>query len=379
MTKILQMSTRHNVGGVSKLIIELLGDESYQQVYVTGNCEGNEKEYSLEAVQGPESNCTFIRIPTLTRRINLFQDFKTFLRLIKIIRREKPDIIHTHMSKAGLLGRFAARASFQKVKLVHSYHGHIFDSYFNKSLSLIIINAEKFLGYLTDAFIFDGNQTAIEINRLGIKPKQKQAVILPGLVRNIPTFKLQTKGVKKLKILVVARIEYIKRIDLVLGISEYLLKEHPKIDFEVNIVGDGELRTIFEKESRRKLLPIKFHGWQENIDTFYKESHLLLSTSDSEGTPLTFMEAAAHGCPVVSTNVGSVADLIENKITGIICSGDAVKISEEIVILWKNKETLTKYGVEAQRKAIQDFGIKKFLQRHSTLYGHLLGQSSGFK
>ena len=172
MPKILQVSTRHNVGGISKLIIELLGDSNFEHIYATGVCETNEREYSLEPTSPSEGGYRLIRVPRLQRSINLVDDFLALFSLIRIIRIEKPDIIHTHMSKAGLLGRIAALASLRKIRTVHSYHGHVLDGYFSQLFTQIVINLEKILGRFTDAFVFDGNNTQIEVNKYGIRSKR---------------------------------------------------------------------------------------------------------------------------------------------------------------------------------------------------------------
>jgi glycosyltransferase involved in cell wall biosynthesis len=372
MPKILQVSTRHNVGGISKLIIELLGDSEFEQVYVTGTCENNEKEYSLELTSSLATPYTFTRIRRLKRSINFTDDVVALFLLIKIIRQEQPDIIHTHMSKAGLLGRIAVILSFSKVKTVHSYHGHVLDGYFNKIFQQIIINFERILGTLTDAFIFDGQQTLREINEYGIKPKKIQQVILPGLVKQISKNNQNRVNNKKLHILVVARIEKVKRVDLVLEVARNLTRNYPTLNYEINIVGDGELRQLFERQSTNELLPIKFVGWRDSVNEYYEEANLLLSTSDSEGTPLSFMEAASFGCPIISTNVGSVADLIDDHKTGILCESNSDIIAKAILFLWQDRALLEKYSQNSLFKASNEFTADKFISKHSQLYKSLL-------
>lgn len=372
MPKILQVSTRHNVGGISKLIIELLGDPNFEQVYVTGTCEKNEKEYSLELTLPSDGEYRLTRIRRLRRSVSLSNDFFALCSLIRIIRKEKPDLIHTHMSKAGLLGRIAALASMKKVMTVHSYHGHVLDGYFNKLFAQLIIAIEKVLGVFTDAFVFDGNQTLAEINHYGIRPKKFQQVILPGLIRNTLIRNQKREKNDRLRILVVARIEKVKRIDLVLSVARHLTRNNPSLNFEILIVGDGELRKLFENQSNNELLKVKFTGWVDNVTEYYQNTDLLLSTSDSEGTPITFMEAASFGCPIISTNVGSVADLVDHRKTGILCENDAETIAGEISNLWANQALLQEYSQSAQIKALSEFTLDKFVSKHADLYRTLI-------
>jgi len=370
MPKILQVSTRHNVGGISKLIIELLGDSDFEQIYATGTCENNEKEYSLKLTSPSTNMYTFTRVRRLKRSINFTNDVLALFSLIKIIRQEKPDIIHTHMSKAGLLGRIAAIVSVRKIRTVHSYHGHVLDGYFNNLFTQIVINLEKILGKFTDAFVFDGNNTQLEVNDYKIRPKKIQQVILPGLIKKVSGDKINRNN-NRLQILVVARIERVKRIDLILAVARNLIKNYPLLSFEITIVGDGELRNSLENQCRSELLPIKFIGWTDTVDKYYQEADFLLSTSDSEGTPLTFMEAASFGCPIISTNVGSVADLIDDRKTGILCTKNPEEITKEIFNLWSEPGLLNNLSQNSLTKASREFTADKFIQKHSNLYKSL--------
>lgn len=370
--KILQVSTRHNIGGISKLIIELLGDSNFDQVYATGICASNEKEYSLELTSSSEVGYRFIRLRKLQRSISLVDDFVTLVSLIRVIRSEKPDIIHTHMSKAGLLGRTAALLSFTKIKTVHSFHGHVLDGYFNELFTHIVIKFERILGRFTDAFVFDGNQTLFEIQEFGIKPRKIQEVILPGLIKSRLNNAHEQSTNTKLNILVVARIERVKRIDLVLSVARYFKRNYPSLKYEITIVGDGALRQNFELQCVDELLSVRFVGWKDNINKYYEEADLLLSTSDAEGTPLTFMEAASFGCPIISTNVGSVADLIDDYETGILCESNPEVIAKNILALWKDRDSLEKYSQNSLIKTSNEFMVDKFISKHSQLYKSLL-------
>lgn len=354
------------------MIIELLGDSNFEQVYATGVCEKNEKEYSLELTLPSEGGYRLIRVQRLKRSIRFLDDLLALCSLIRIIRKEKPDIIHTHMSKAGLLGRIAALVSMKKVRTVHSYHGHVLDGYFNVFFAQIIIRLEKILGRFTDAFIFDGNQTLLEINNYGINPRVIQQVILPGLIRNTSMTNRSRAENDKLRILVVARIEKVKRIDLILSVARHLTINNPLLNFEIVIVGDGELRKLYENQSKDELLKVQFTGWVDNVTEYYQNTDLLLSTSDLEGTPITFMEAASFGCPIISTNVGSVSDLVDDRKTGILCESDAEIIAREISNLWANQVLLHEYSQSSQIKASSEFTLDKFVSKHFDLYRTLI-------
>ena len=175
-----------------------------------------------------------------------------------------------------------------------------------------------------------------------------------------------------LHILVVARIEKIKRLDLVLSVARILQSNYPSLIFHITILGDGELRNSLENQCENELLPIKFVGWTDDASMHYQEASFLLSTSDSEGTPLTFMEAASFGCPIISTNVGSVTDLIDDRKTGVLCSDNPEEIAKEIFDLWSNPGLLKECSQNSLVKATNEFTVDKFIDKHSKLFKSLL-------
>lgn len=367
----MQISTRHNVGGISKLIIELLGDPNFDQLYVTGSCEYNEKEFTFDLTTPNLQGVNVIKIPYMKRSINLMNDFISFFTLVKIIWIEKPDVIHTHMSKAGLLGRLAAKVSFGKIRLIHSYHGHVLDGYFNRHLGKLFILIEKCLGKITDVFIFDSLSVKKEINTYRIFPKSEQHIILPGLIREVVGSHKFIEPLQKMIILVVARIEPVKRIDLVLSIAKDLKLRYANLEFEVNVVGDGQLKKELEQIAKNSQLPVKFLGWKDSVDAEYINSHVLLSTSDSEGTPISFMEAASFGLPIITTNVGGVSDLVEHNVTGLVIDGCVTEFSDAIHRLWMNPQVLLDLSMEATKKSKAEFSALRFRKKHRDVYENL--------
>jgi glycosyltransferase involved in cell wall biosynthesis len=313
-----------------------------------------------------------IRVSTLQRKINLKKDITAFLQIRRVLSSEKPDIIHTHMSKAGVLGRLAAISLFSDAKLVHSYHGHVLDGYFNKVATQIFTLIEHFLGKRTDAFLFDGNRTLHDIKLMNIQPRSKMRVILPGLLNSIPDLKSSQKMKISGTVLVVARLEQVKRVDLVLEIAAVLASRYSDRNFRVIVIGDGLLRSELEQSSIERQLPVRFLGWKENLDQDYREAELFLSVSDSEGTPISFMEAASFACPIISTRVGSVEDIVEDSKTGILCKSDPAEIAQAINFLASNSEIRLKFGEHARMKAITEFGLETFLKKHANFYESLL-------
>jgi len=280
-------------------------------------------------------------------------------------------VVHTHMSKAGLLGRLAAIVVSRKSKLIRSYHGHVLDGYFNKHLERLFIFIEKSLGKITDVFIFDSISVQYEINTYGVASKSQQQTILPGLIRKEINSQKIFDSKQRMIILVVARVEQVKRIDLVLAIAKDLKSRHTDLDFEINVVGDGQLKEELELVAKNSELPVKFLGWRDAVDEQYIHSHILLSTSDSEGTPISFMEAASFGLPIVTTSVGGVSDLVEHNVTGLVIEGSITEFSDAINRLWMNPQVLHNLSTEAKRKSKAEFSAIRFRKKHSDLYKNL--------
>ena len=147
---------RMNVGGPAILISELLkglNNKDFESFLITGNCESNEVDY-LEA-----NNLNFdeIRIKGFGRSLNPISDLKSILTIIRILRRVKPDIVHTHTAKAGVIGRITSFVATPRAKRVHTYHGHLLHGYFSKSKTQLVILIEKYLAVITDLILTVGN------------------------------------------------------------------------------------------------------------------------------------------------------------------------------------------------------------------------------
>ena len=154
--KIMQVIARMNVGGPAVIVAELmrgLDKSKYEQILVTGYCADNEADY-LETVA---TDIPAIRINALGRSVSPLKDLSSFFALVKLIRKIKPDVIHTHTAKAGVLGRLASIVAGGKAKRVHTFHGHLLHGYFNSFKRAIMIAAERILGWFTFRIIAIGN------------------------------------------------------------------------------------------------------------------------------------------------------------------------------------------------------------------------------
>lgn len=365
--KILRIIARMNVGGpaiqVTNLMIHL-PKSNFEQVLATGYCGKNEKDY----LEGKDFDFEVTRIGGLRRKISLVRDIQAFLELRKLIREFKPEIIHTHTTKAGFLGRLAARSSFQKVLVVHTFHGHLLNGYFSPRKTKLLIVAEKILAYMTDVIISVGEQVRNDLINVGIAPLGKFRVIPPGFEMEIPIpqTKRELFGFNDSNFVVIwiGRMTQIKAPQRVIEIAKCLIGE----SIRFVMVGGGEMLPEIEAEIQRSFLPIKILGWREDIASLLQSSDVLLITSKNEGTPISIIEAQKIGKPVVSTKVGSVEEVLIPGKSGYTLDYSPEEFASKIRNLSSNSGLYHSFTMDAKENSLKKFSLSRFIEDHSLLY-----------
>lgn len=328
--KVFRIIARLNVGGPARHVVWLtkaLNNSEFQSVLVAGTVpEGEENmEYFAE-----ENGVKPVFIEEMSRELSP----KDIVSLWKVYRRicaEKPDIIHTHTAKAGTVGRAAGFIyrwlNWKNVKLIHTFHGHVFHSYYGNLKTKIFLLIEKFLAFFaTDKIIVITTQQFEEINKkFGVGNEKQFEIISLGI--DLEKFAgaddkrellRREIGAKEDEILVgfVGRFTEIKNIPLFLQAAKIFAEkkkpDSPKLKFV--LVGDGHLRLSLEKSAEELGLNenLIFLGNRNDADVFYAGLDIVALTSFNEGTPLSLIEAMANGKAVISTKVGGVTDLLGN-------------------------------------------------------------------
>lgn len=343
--KIVRIITRLNVGGPAIhtiLLSEGMDKGDFETFLVSGRPDADEGDMSWLA---DEKGIKVEYIPQLGRKICL-KDLPAFLRILKLLWKIKPDIVHTHTAKAGTLGRIAAVLTGVPVK-IHTFHGHVFDGYFSPAKTRIFIGIEKILGMFTDKVIVVSESVRREISgRLKIVPDKKCVVIklgfdlgrfldngvLKGALRK--EFKI---GAGTLLVGIVGRLVPIKNHKMFLRVAGKVIDSMPGQELKFLIIGDGELRQYLEAEARRMGLENKsiFTGWIKDIAKVYADLDVVALTSLNEGTPVSLIEAMASARPVVATSVGGVADIIRDGENGLLAgSNDVDDFSDKVIFLF---------------------------------------------
>jgi len=374
--KILTIITRLNIGGPTWQILNHLkyfNNDEYELKIVYG--KATHTEGRCEPDKEFRSNCYFV--PELRRKISLLDDLKALLKIISIMLKYKPDIVHTHEMKAGLVGRLAAIIAGAP-KVVHTYHGHFFVGYFNAIMKNSLILCEKALYYFTDAVItLSESQKSDLIENLKIKNDKKILTIPLGLELNKFIESSANKkalresaGINDSAIVIgtISRLTEIKNLSLLLKAAKTLGDGE---NYYFTIYGDGELRSELEEESIELGIDqrVKFMGWCENAENAYPTFDAFVLTSTNEGTPHTIIEAMASGIPVVATNVGGIKDMIENGKTGFVVNPDAhEEIVEAIKRLIADKNKTDEMVRVAREKALETWSLASHIDAHGRLY-----------
>lgn len=371
--RVLRIIARMNIGGpaiqVTNLMQSLPASE-FEQLLISGYCRENEKEYLKE----DEVKFRFQRIRHLGRAINPVSDLFAIYEIRRVIKEFKPDIIHTHTFKAGLVGRLAAKTLLRRILLVHTFHGHLLHGYFGRIGTRIVVVIERLLANNTACLISVGTKVKDDLLASNIGIAEQYKVINPGFKIGMPKFLARSNlGFHEDDFICgwFGRLTKIKRADRVLEISKFArFSTSRRVKFV--IVGDGENRKELETQSQQLQLPIVFQGWQSDVPSIMKVCDLVVCTSENEGTPISLIEAQMLGIPVVSTNVGSVQEVLMTGETGFVLDYDPKEFWQKIEFLMKERETYKRFSRKSSEFALNSFSLDRFITQHAQLYKNIL-------
>ena len=372
--KVLRIITRMNIGGPAVQVSGLMQGMDkgvFNQELVTGRCLDNEVDY----LESKLPNLKVTRIESLSRRVSIFSDINTLMFLIKKIREFKPDIIHTHLAKAGVIGRVASLLSGHKSIRIHTYHGHLLTGYFTGYKLALLIFVEKSLAKVTNHLVAVGEKVKEDLLEVGIGSSTKFSVVNPGVqIQPLPDRqKVLTKLNLDQEILYCAfigRLTKIKRPDRMLEVARELKSRNTNIHFIV--AGGGELLAECKNIATKEKLPVTFLGWQEDIEEVLAISDLILLTSDNEGTPIALIQAGMAGIASISTSVGSITEVVVNNQTGLITDFSVINIADTLEKLVSNSQLRMQYGQAASQFCLVKFHTEIMISNYSKLYKQLI-------
>jgi glycosyltransferase involved in cell wall biosynthesis len=379
--KVLHIITRLDKGGSAEntfLTVKGLDKERYDVTLMSGPVKDPSQE---RRTQVEECRISTIHIPVLVRNINLVSDAIALFKIWRFLAKEKFDVVHTHTSKAGLLGRFASRLAGAPL-LIHTPHGHVFFGYFGSLKTKIFILLEKLASRMTDRMVALTHREKSDYISYKICPEEKITVIHSGI--DLDKFKEYTLAEKtKLKreiglpensfvVGTAGRLVPVKGPEFLIKASQTIIPAHPNTYFL--FAGDGPLKQDLQKKANEAGVGenIVFLGWRDDIAHILSIFDVFCLPSLNEGMGRVLVEAMAHEIPIVASDVGGIPDLVTHGKNGfLVPPKNPDELANHIQILIENKEKRKKMG-EAGKKIAPRFSHDTMVKNIAELYEELL-------
>lgn len=381
---IVRVIARLNVGGPARQALLLHGGlrpRGFRTILVHGTVGADEASLEhLLAERGLEAT----KLPDLGRRIRPLGDLHGFLQLLRLVFREKPDIVHTHTAKAGALGRLAVltynatRRRRSRCLAVHTYHGNVLQGYFGPAGSLAVRLIERALARVTHRVVtISPSQRREIVDRFRIAPDARVSVVRLGLDLDAffeihGTDRAARVGLglpaESIVFASVGRLAPIKDLGTLLRATAIARQTEPAI--RLVIVGDGGERAPLVALADQLHLgdAVRFVGWQYDLPHLYAGVDAVALSSRNEGTPVTLIEAMASARPVVATAVGGVPDVVIDGETGLLAPpGDPAALARQMVRLSRSADDREGMGA-AGRRAACSYRQEYLLEALSQLY-----------
>ena len=393
MPRVLQIINRFNIGGPTfnaAYLTKYLSPD-FETLLIGGYKDKTEdsSEFIVKSL-GIEP----IIIPEMHRKINLKNDILAYRKIKKIINDFKPDIVHTHASKAGAIGRFAALSSKVPV-IVHTFHGHIFHSYFNSYKSKFFIKIEQQLAKKTKKIIAISETQKYELSEI-YKITKPENIEIIHIGMDLAKFQENNKTKRQkfrkdfnidadeIAIGIVGRLVPIKNHQLFLKAIKSV-KENTTKKIRAFIIGDGESRKFIENKAKELNIDfidstktngkstLTFTSWIKNIDYVYAGLDIVTLTSINEGTPVSLIEAQAANKPIVSTNAGGVENVVIPNITALVSkNGNVADFSQKLLTLVQDEKLRSDLSKKGSNHVKENFNCSHLINKMKKLYYELL-------
>lgn len=376
--RVMRIMGRANVGGpaLQAVVLQrgLVGPE-FETMLVVGHTAPGEEDYLR--LRAPDVPYVLMgwggRLPAVS-------DLAAVLRLFRLMRDFRPDIVHTHTAKAGVLGRIVAMLCRAPIR-VHTFHGHLLHGYFPPWLTKAVVATERLLARRTDCLVAVGENVRNELLAAGIGTAGQFEVIPPGVTLG-PLLALgpAETGVRdELGIAhdapvvgFIGRLVSIKRIDRLAEVIVAIASAQPDVEFVV--LGDGPKRSCLE--ALRPQLGNRLHllGWRGDVAAVLGSMDVVVNTSDNEGMPVALIEAGAAAKPVVATDVGSTGEVVITNASGFVLPYDLSNFVQHTVRLLSDSDLAAKMGSHARKFVVANFGDARLAGDMAVIYRRLLAE-----
>jgi glycosyltransferase involved in cell wall biosynthesis len=395
--RVIHIITRLDMGGSAQetlLTVLTLDPQFYKVILVKGSTSESAmtsaeiQEVNQQLVAACNRGVKVINLPSLVRRISPWNDLKTFILFWSLIRRYKPHIVHTHTSKAGVLGRLVAWLTRVPV-IIHKPHGHVFYGHFGPRLSRFFLFIEGLLGGITDHVVALTPMEARDYRTLRVLTADQISIIHSGVELNryhITAKKRQQKK-KELGILpdslVIGYVGWlipIKGVSYLVRAMKNVAEKYPKS--LLVLVGKGDNKGAEEMRIKEQVKNlgladrVYFLGWRSDVDEIMGCFDIFVLPSLNEGMGRVLVEAMAAGLPIVASRVGGIPDLVKDGKNGLLVPpADPAVLADAISSLLENKETRKRMG-KAGRKMCRQYSTEAMVEQIDDLYMELLEKHS---
>jgi glycosyltransferase involved in cell wall biosynthesis len=385
--RVLRVIARLNMGGPALHVAYLsagLRGRGYETMLVAGEVGRGEESMAYVA---EELGVPVTTLPHLHREISPMRDLLATFRLARIMREQRPHILHTHTAKAGAIGRVAALLAGRARPpiVVHTFHGHVLRGYFGRFRTGVFRWLERLLAPVADALIAVSPEVRDDLVAMGVAPAAKFAVIRLGIqlderVAAGHAGREETRrvmGIADGRFVVgwIGRMTGVKRADDVL--RAFKLLRESEVDACLCMVGDGPDRDRVEAlaEELGVVRDCLFPGYQEQVGLFFAAFDAFVLPSGNEGTPVTAIEALASGCPVVATRVGGVPDVVRDGEDGFLVEPGAVEeLAERLARLARDPELRASMGAAGRARVLPRYSVDRLIDDVDRLYRELLAK-----
>ncbi|WP_300598766.1 glycosyltransferase [Niabella sp.] len=395
MPRILRIHNRLITGGPVYNVLNLTKflEPDFETLLVVGEKEYHEQDASFLAEQ---MGIKPLLVPEMGRSIHPLKDYKAYHRITEIIKEFKPDIVHTHAAKPGAVGRLAAY--HMKVPVIlHTYHGHVFHSYFNKAKTQVFLNIERYLAKKSTALIAISPEQKSELAVQYKIAKESKFQVVPlgfqlerfmeGQDEKRQAFRKEFDlAADEIAIGITGRLVPVKNHDLFLDALAYVLK-HTTKKIRAFIVGDGTSCPHIQEKARALNIsycvsgevwqgqPLVFTSWRSDMDVVNAGLDIVCLTSLNEGTPVSLIEAQAGNKPIVATNVGGVKDVVEDGKTALLAGvQDRQQLFDHLLALVNDDALRAGIGQSGVDFVSDRFGVKRLAADFRALYYALLNK-----
>jgi glycosyltransferase involved in cell wall biosynthesis len=385
--KVLRVIARLNVGGPALHVAYLtagLAERGYDTTLVAGTIARGEESMAFVA---DAHNVHIETLSELHREISPIRDLRAILRLARLIRRERPAILHTHTAKAGAVGRIAAllAGDARPPIVVHTFHGHVLRGYFGRTMTFGFRTLERWLARTTTSLVAVSPEVRDDLVALRVAPASKFTVVRLGidLAHRIASDGAQRRetrrqmGLRDDAFVVgwVGRMTAVKNTDSLVRALQALVDLG--VDARLLLVGDGPDRDHLERYAHELgvMKRCLFLGYQEDVARFYDAIDALVLPSVNEGTPVSVIEALAAERPAVATRVGGTPDIIRDGIDGFLVDpADPGELAERLAELARDATRRAAMGAAGRARVLERYAVSRLIDDIDRLYRELLAE-----